>query len=113
MNAGLVCDSNFLFCIDFVKSSHSLERLNVSHNMLTEFSGDILSNNKRLIALDVSHNQITTFKLNEASRRFALFIYLYIFRRQLHNAIRYSRRCTFVFTDKLTAVSLRIFLCRF
>lgn len=52
---------------DFVKSADWLERLDVSHNMLTEFSGGILSNSKRLIALDVSHNQITTLKLNEVN----------------------------------------------
>lgn len=64
------------FCTDFVKSSNSLERLNVSHNMLTEFSGDILSNNKRLIALDVSHNQITTFKLHEVRPHNAFYFYI-------------------------------------
>lgn len=64
-----------LFFPDFVESSYRLERLNVSHNMLTEFNGDILSNCKQLLALDVSHNQIATLKLNEVKADNRLFIY--------------------------------------
>lgn len=74
----VLCVSDDFFHVyrtDFVKSSSGLERLNVSHNMLSEFDGDILSNNKRLITLDVSHNQIATLKLNEVNGDSKLFVY--------------------------------------
>lgn len=71
-----MCDAILhVFRTDFVKSSSELERLDVSHNLLSEFDGDILSNSKRLITLDVSHNQIATLKLNEVNGDSKLFVY--------------------------------------
>lgn len=49
------------------ESTQSLQRLNISHNTLSEFDGGILSSCKQIIELDMSHNQITILKLNEVN----------------------------------------------
>lgn len=50
---------------ELFESTVSLERLNISHNALSEFDGGILSRCKHIIELDLSHNQITILKVNE------------------------------------------------
>lgn len=57
-----------LLCILFTElfeSTLSLQRLNISHNTLSEFNADILSRCKHIVELDLSHNQITILKVNE------------------------------------------------
>lgn len=54
----------FIFT-ELFESTLSLQRLNISHNALSEFSADILSRCKHIIELNLSHNQITILKVNE------------------------------------------------
>lgn len=72
------------------ESTHSLQRLNISHNILSEFDGGILSSCKQIIELDVSHNQITILKLNEVINCNPRIVCVDCFHRRILHTFVYS-----------------------
>lgn len=82
-----ICKKNLHLCqltcfmsqyTEFFESTISLQRLNISHNALSEFDGGILSRCKHIIELDLSHNQITILKVNEVieSKKYNVIIFI-------------------------------------